>query len=34
MENAILAEGMGIDLWNYEPEAGRSIMLAVAFNQP
>jgi hypothetical protein len=34
MENAILAEGMGIDLWNYEPEPGRSILNAIQYLIP
>jgi len=34
MENAILAEHYGIDLWNYESEDGRSIKQAVRFLIP
>ena len=34
MENAILAEGLGIDLWSYEPEEGRSILQAIKYLIP
>ncbi len=34
MENAIIAEHYGIDLWNYESEDGRSIKHAVRFLIP
>ncbi len=34
IENAILAEGIGTDLWNYEPEPGRSILQAIKYLVP
>ena len=34
MENAILAEHYGIDLWNYESDKGASIRLAIQFLIP
>ena len=34
VENAILAEGAGIDLWTYEPAPGRSILQAIKYLIP
>ncbi len=34
MENAVLAEHFGIDLWNYESDKGASIRLAIQFLIP
>jgi hypothetical protein len=34
MENAILADQQGIDLWDYEPEPGRSILQALKYLSP